>query len=339
MIYRFDSDWNGEVIAEEAEEGMELYMGLKFPASDIPKQARELYKVNPYRLIPNVEYSPIRLYPILNPLSNTFTNLSNSNLRSVAAVHLEYLRNMRVTASMSTRILKNGELWGLIACHHRTAKYLSYQTCSVFEMLSNIISAKISSVENADMQGYIAGQQGLLRKIVEGVYRQDSLENGLRQQENDLKALFGAGGVAIVSGKRTIRIGQTPGDAAIHDLVYWLQSRSITTTFQETSLSAQYEEAIAYADIASGLLALPIQPEKGGYVLAFRPEDVREVEWSGNPAEAVQFEPRHKTYHPRASFAIWQQKVLNTAPEWSAPDLEIAEAFRAFVIEYMLNKG
>jgi two-component system, chemotaxis family, sensor kinase Cph1 len=124
MIYQFDPDWNGEVIAEEMEEGMDTYLGLKFPASDIPKQARDLYKRCPYRLIPTVDYTPVRLYPVINPLTQTFTNLTDSNFRSVAAVHLEYLKNMKVAASMSTRILVEGELWGLIACHHRQPNYL-----------------------------------------------------------------------------------------------------------------------------------------------------------------------------------------------------------------------
>src|SRR5439155_4932601 len=131
MIYQFDNNWNGTVIAEAMEAGMDSYLGLKFPASDIPKQAREMYRKNPYRFIPDVDYQPVRLYPVLNPVSGGFTDLTDSNLRSVAGVHLEYLRNMQVMASMSTRIVKEDQLWGLISCHHRTAKYLSYQMCSL----------------------------------------------------------------------------------------------------------------------------------------------------------------------------------------------------------------
>lgn len=338
MIYRFDKDWNGEVIAEEREASMEAYLGLKFPASDIPKQARDLYKINPYRLIPNVNYTPIRLYPVLNPVTHTFTNLSNSNLRSVAGVHIEYLRNMQVTASMSTRILKNGELWGLIACHHCTPKYLSYQACSVFELLSNIISAKIASVENSNTEAGKAAKHQLLAKVVEGMYKSGSLAEGLKTYKEDVIQLLAAGGVALIQGKSTTRIGETPEEPDLQDLLFWLQSRGVSKAVQVPNLSSEYDVAADYAAKASGLLTLPIEPDKGVYLLAFRPEEVQEVSWSGNPNEAIQFEPDRKAYHPRASFALWQQKVVNTAVEWTATELEVAELFRAFLIEYSLNK-
>ena len=132
MIYQFDEAWNGDVRAEAMEPGMDAYLGLKFPSSDIPRQARELYRRSPFRLIPDIHYQPVKLYPVINPLVNAFTDLSDSNLRSVAPVHLEYLSNMGVIASMSTRILVEGNLWGLIACHHRTPRYLSFEICALF---------------------------------------------------------------------------------------------------------------------------------------------------------------------------------------------------------------
>jgi light-regulated signal transduction histidine kinase (bacteriophytochrome) len=169
MIYRFDKEWNGNVLAEEAEPGMESYLGLKFPASDIPKPARDLYKKAPYRFIPTIDYEGVKLYPVINTLTHSFTDLSGSNLRSVAGVHIEYLRNMKVNASMSVRILKDGELWGLVACHHRTPRYLSYEICSVFELLSGVVSAKISAVQNRDSFTYRTAKQSLQQRMMEAV--------------------------------------------------------------------------------------------------------------------------------------------------------------------------
>lgn len=338
MVYCFDADWNGTVIAEVKEEGMDSYMGLKFPASDIPKQARELYRKNAYRLIPNAEYKPVRLYPVLNPVTHAFTNLSDANLRSVAGVHVEYLRNMKVVASMSTRIKKDDALWGLIACHHRTPKYLSYQICALYELLSNIISAKITSLENHSVHSFKSSMHQLYSKMVEHIYKSNDLVQGLYEQKEQLLELLKADGIAVVMNKQVHTFGTTPDNAAVEDLVFWLQSNGVSKTYEETSLSTAYDNAESYTSVASGLLALPIQPDRGNFILAFRPEAVQKVSWSGNPNEAINFEPDGKKYHPRASFRLWQETVKNNAVPWKNEELEIAENFRNFVVGYTLNK-
>lgn len=338
MIYRFDKDWNGEVVAEEKEEGMDAYLGLKFPASDVPRQAREMYRKNTYRLIPNVDDQPIKLYPVLNPLTHAFTNLTDSNLRSVVPVHLEYLRNMNVRASMSTRILCDGVLWGLIACHHRTAKYLSYQMCSVFELLSDVINAKVSSLSNTDFHQYKSRMQQLLTRIMEGVYKNNSMVQGLLDQEGSLLEMLGAGGVAFSFNRQIESIGATPETDDVRNLIFWLQVNAINKTYHQTNLSAAYEDAEGYVENGSGMLALPIQPEKGDYILVFRPEVIQQTNWGGNPNEAVRFEQDRKAYHPRNSFQLWQETVRKTALPWTGAEVEVAENFRNLIIEYTLNK-
>lgn len=338
MLYRFDEEWNGDVIAEVKEEGMDSYLGLKFPASDIPQQARALYKKTPYRLIPDINYEPVKLYPVINPVTNGFTDLTDSNLRSVAAVHIEYLRNMNVVASMSTRILKNGQLWGLIACHHRTAKHLSFELCSVFELLSNVLSAKISAMQNQDVFDYKIGMQQVQAHVVESIYKEMSLITALEKNEKSLLELLSADGVAIVLNKNVERFGTLPTQGAIEDLVYWLQSKNTHKTYHEPRLSSIYEPAESYAQIASGVLVLPIQPDKGNFILAFRPEAVSKVNWGGNPNETVHFEDDKKKYHPRASFNLWQQQVNKTAVPWKQEEIEVADSFRHSVMEFTLNK-
>lgn len=334
MVYCFDKEWNGDVVAEEMEEGMESYLGLKFPASDIPKQARDIYKKSPFRLIPTTNYEGVRLYPIINPLTNAFTDLSNSSLRSVAAVHLEYLRNMNVDASMSTRILKDGELWGLIACHHRTPNYLSYEMCSVFELLSNVITAKIASMQNSDSFLYKSAKQEQQTKVVEGIL----LNGNMSDEKETLLQLLDADGVAIVGNQSVETAGTTPGRQEIEDLVFWLQANNITGIYQQTSLASVYEAAEAYTESGSGLLALPVENGNGDFVLAFRGEAVQKIDWGGNPNEAVQFESDGKKYHPRASFRTWQQTVRGTSQPWRKETLETAEGLRNFLIESRLNK-
>jgi len=338
MVYRFDEEWNGDVIAEVKEEGMDAYIGLKFPASDIPRQARELYRKTPYRLIPNVNYEPVRLYPVINPLTNAFTDLSYSNLRSVAGVHLEYLRNMKVITSMSTRILVDGQLWGLIACHHREPKYLSFEMCSVFELLSNVISAKIASVQKQDAFVSKEEKQLLYSDLVEDFYRSSNLGTSFEKNHESVLKMLHADGLAVVMNREIESFGNTPDKKDISDLVLWLQSTQGNRMYHQPHMTSVFEPAERFAEKASGMLSLPIQPEKGNYVLAFRNEAVKNVEWGGNPNEAVQFEADRKNYHPRNSFRIWKETVRQTSVPWTIQELEMAEQFRNFILEFTLNR-
>ncbi len=338
MIYRFDEEWNGTVIAEAAEEGMDAYLGLKFPASDVPRSAREMYRTNPYRFIPDATAQPVRLYPVINPVTYSFTDLSGTNLRSVAAVHVEYLRNMAVTASMSTRIVKDGKLWGLISCHHRTARHLSFHTCSLFELLSDIISAKIAAIHHQQAVARQSGMHQLYSKVIENIYKGRNLADGLYNQQQNMLELLKADGIALVHQKEIQTFGTTPSAAAIEDLVLWLQSKGIEDVYPVHALSDIYEGAEAYVAEASGMLALPIQPQSGDYLLAFRPEAVTQVAWGGNPDEAITFTPDKSNYHPRNSFNLWQQTVKKQAVPWKAEEVEIAENFRNFLSAFSLSK-
>ncbi|HEY0676731.1 MAG TPA: GAF domain-containing protein [Chitinophagaceae bacterium] len=331
MIYQFDEDWNGVVIAEAAEPDMDPYLGLRFPASDIPKQARDLYLKNAYRLIPTREYQPVRLYPVINPKTGAFIDLSDCNLRSVAAVHLEYLKNMGVTASMSTRILRDNKLWGLISCHHRTEKYLDYETCSLFELMSIIISGKLGSIQNHELYSFNSRLKSIQSSLMKQVYETDDLYDGLFKRDVSLLELLNAGGAALVDTKQVRVIGNAPSKDQIREMVYWLQSNSLSNVFHVTNLGDVYEPAQSYTDVASGIIVIPGNDNRGEYIIGFRPEVVREVNWGGNPNEAINFEKDQVSYHPRNSFRLWQQVVKNTSLPWLPGEVMVAEDFRKYV--------
>jgi light-regulated signal transduction histidine kinase (bacteriophytochrome) len=256
----------------------------------------------------------------------------------VAGVHLEYLKNMGVIASMSTRILVNGQLWGLIACHHRTAKYLSFEICSMFEILSNVISAKITAVLANDQFAYKTEMQSVYASLVENIFKEEDLAGALSRHNNDLQTLLGADGVAVILNDHIEVFGTAPDRVEVEELALWLQTRNTHGLFQHSNLVSVFEPAGAYANVASGLLVLPIQPDRGHFIIAFRPEAVQKVDWGGNPNQAITFEADGKKYHPRNSFKLWQQTVHQTAIPWNNGELEVAEQFRHFVVEYTLNK-
>jgi chemotaxis family two-component system sensor kinase Cph1 len=333
MIYRFDMEWNGYVMAEAMEEGMEPYLGFTFPASDIPKQARELYLKNSYRLIPDRDYTPVKLYPVVNPVTNTFIDLSDCNLRSVAAVHVEYLANMGVSASMSTRILFQDRLWGLIACHHRTPRYLTYEMCSAFEILSGIISLRVSSLINQEAHRFRDYVTVTYAQLVESVYRNQELVSSLMDETGVMK-LFGAEGVAITRDGKIIKAGRTPGEGEIEELVLWLHTRDVRQVFAIESLAKEFESASSWSDRASGILVIPINFSRDQFLILFRPEKVRVITWGGNPAERIRFEPNEKNYHPRNSFKQWQEHVSGVSAPWRAEEIEAARALRSFIYEF-----
>ncbi len=337
MIYRFDTNWNGTVIAEALEPGLQPYLHLCFPASDVPRNARELYLKNPFRLIPNREYTPARLVPVVNPISSNFTDLSDCNLRSVANVHLEYLQNMGVQASMSTPIIKDNVLWGLISCHHQTAKNLSFEMRSAFSLISSIISAQLSAKDNEFNLRRINELSDLFTRLLGQMYHEVDFRQGLVQGPQTVIDLFNCTGAAIVLDGEIKKVGQTPTDEEIQEIIRWLQRSRITKIYQTDRLSHFLEKAVQYKNAASGLLALPIALERGDYILGFRGELIQTIAWGGDPNRAINHEPDGKTYHPRNSFAVWQERVKHTSLPWSEPEMNAAEQLRIAVLERIVQ--
>lgn len=339
MIYRFDPDWNGHVVAEAMEPDMESYLNFTFPASDIPKQARDLYEKNPYRFIPDTEFVPVGLFPKINPLSGTFVDLSDCNVRGVSAVHLEYLANMHVKASMSTRIMKDGKLWGLIACHHKTAMRVSYRMCAYFELLSGIFSSRVSSLETKDVHVFKSTLSGIYAGLIEETYRTGNLIASLFESNGNLLKLFGAGGAAFIDDGKIIKSGTVPDDNEIDDILLWIESRETEDIFATDSLSDNYHYATEYTGFASGMIVIPIDIEKGRYILIFRPEVVKTINWGGNPDTRINFEEDMRTYHPRFSFKLWQEMVKGVSAPWHEEEIRMAQNLQDFVRDFSNGKS
>ncbi|NCD72554.1 GAF domain-containing protein [Mucilaginibacter agri] len=340
MMYHFDEDWNGTVIAEEKEGNLENYLGHTFPASDVPKQARDLYLKNPYRLIPDQKYEPVRLYPVINPVTGAFIDLSDCNLRGVAAVHLEYLKNMNVSASMSIRVIHNNTLWGLIACHHLTPHYLNFELCSVCELISSVISNRISAILNKDLFEQENELQRQQTALIAQVYAEQELIAGLMPEEGISVLSTFAGSGAIVTYKGTYHtFGEVPDRDMIENLCLWLQSKELDRVFSTNQLPELFDEAIPYAAMASGLLAIPVDEDKGEFLAIFRPEVVQTINWGGDPTKTINFDPDGTKYHPRASFKIWKELVHHTADDWTAQELKTAENLRTFIYEFKTKQA
>jgi light-regulated signal transduction histidine kinase (bacteriophytochrome) len=285
-VYRFDADWHGEVVAEARDPAMDSFLGLHFPASDIPAQARELYRRNWLRLIADVGYVPARIVPALSPVTGAPLDLSGAALRSVSPVHLEYLRNMGVGASMSVSLLQRGELWGLVACHHPEPRYVPYEVRTACELLGQAFSVQLGSVAEIEDRAYELRVASVGARLLDRTAADADWVRALTQGSPGLPELADAGGAAVWSGGAAVRVGATPDDAQIAALVEWLAVRD-ADVFHTDHLAAELPAAAEYASVAAGVLAVPVSRATGDFLLWFRPEAVRTVEWAGNPEKPV----------------------------------------------------
>jgi two-component system, chemotaxis family, sensor kinase Cph1 len=338
MIYKFDEEWNGHVLAEEMEPDMETYLGITFPASDIPRQARELYLKNPYRQIPDREYVPARMYPVIAP-SGGFVDMSDCNLRGIVTVHLEYLANMKVKSSMSTRIIKDEQLWGLIACHHKEKKFLSFDECAVFEFLSAIVSSKLSSLEAQSHLGEVNRSQAVYTKVVEDLYAESTLRSALKKCADGLMGLMGSTGLAYCSEAKITTYGECPPEAFLHELVIWLESKSLRDIYMTSSLLGDFEDLAGDPGTAGGMLVLPVLPSQGVFIVLFRKEILKSVAWGGNPNEVVLFEEDMQTYHPRHSFEVWKEVVKNHSAPFTKYEVEVARDLLRILTDMSVRQG
>ncbi|GCE13326.1 histidine kinase [Tengunoibacter tsumagoiensis] len=335
MIYKFHPDWHGEVIAEAKREGLEPFLGLHYPASDIPQQARELYRHNWLRLIANVAYQPAALLSVDNPGP---LDLSGSVLRSVSPMHIQYLKNMGVGASMSISILKNQQLWGLISCHHATERYVPYITRAACEFLGQILSLQIAAREELADNMYemeVKTKQSILLDLL---LQTERVEDVLQAQSERILQLVEAQGVAIYLADRYLASGKVPDQATGLRLLEWVRPQLHAEEFFATNaLATLWEEGESIKEIASGVLVISISALQNSYLLWFRPEIIQQVTWGGDPEKPMQSDQQGIILHPRTSFAAWSQTVQRTATAWKRCEIEAALSLRSAIVDRVLR--
>jgi light-regulated signal transduction histidine kinase (bacteriophytochrome) len=336
LVYSFDDEGHGNVLAECLADGYDSYLGQRFPASDIPRQARELYVANRVRIIQDANYTPARLVPPRNPRSGQANDLSFAALRSVSPVHLQYMRNMGTMASMSVSLVVRGKLWGLISCHHAEARRLSFHQRTVCEQVGQILALHIKNRSDADeLQFRLEVRRSMVRILGGLTQGADFIEN-LRSVLPELLHFARAGGVAIVIDDRLISFGDTPSDEQIRALANWLGAGVHEEVFHSAHLSAQHAPAEDYTDCASGLLAMQISRIHQHYLLWFRPEHVVQIDWAGRPDGK---QSTNGQLSPRTSFAAWRETVHGRSAPWRDGEIELTLEFRTALLGIALERA
>ncbi|MDB6146067.1 MAG: Phytochrome, two-component sensor histidine kinase [Pseudomonas sp.] len=332
-IYRFEEEGHGQVIGEALMPDMQPYLGHCFPASDIPPQARELYRLNWIRVIPDAEYRPVPILPVLRPDTGQPLDLSFAVLRSVSPVHCEYLKNMGVRSSMSISLLKNDRLWGLITCGHREPLKVPHELRVACKSIGQLLSMQISLLEDRETRDHEAQKSALLVELVRAMEAaEDDVLEGLSSCPQALMALTDASGAAVLIESRVHLFGQCPSAYDVRLLYRWVRQQA-AGLYHTASLGAEYEPARAYQEIVSGLQVFMLPKPLDNAVMWFRAETKSTISWSGNPDKLAT-----GRLHPRLSFELWQQQVDGKSRRWGKGDLYAVESLRRSALENDLSR-
>ena len=335
LLYSFDDAGHGTVLSEENNGKLPSYLGLRFPASDIPRQARELYVLNTTRIIPDANYVPSPIIGIAG-IDVRQVDLSLCVLRSVSPVHLEYMQNMGTASSMSVSIVCEGKLWGLISGHHATPLSVPYLLRSACDMLSKLAATQIVSfdmAEKLEKRSYLhAVQRKILTQVASG---KDFLES-LGAHVGSLRDVTNARGAVLAVDGTCVADGMVPDSTSLVKIIEWLDSQPETLLFT-SKLSEQLPWADEIREVASGMIAARISDVNSRYVLWFRPEVIQTVMWAGEPV--MKDSTDSNTLHPRGSFASWKEIVRGQSEPWLEPEIESARDFRAAKVTIGLRRA
>ncbi|AYO85042.1 histidine kinase dimerization/phosphoacceptor domain -containing protein [Methylobacterium brachiatum] len=326
LVYQFDADWNGEAVAEDKVPGWSRsLLGLRFPASDIPAQARALYTRAKNRFVIDRDSVPVGLVAAPGA-GNGPIDLTFAQHRTLSPIHLEYQRNLGVNGSMSISIMVEGRLWGLMIGHHRRPHYVTPETRSAATVLTDAFAMRVQEIESRrlweERQAHLAVESRLVRELT----RSDDFVAALTAGNATLLDLFSATGAGIAAGERVTLIGRSPPADMVGRIAAWLRDRlpAGETQYSSSSFTAEYPEAAPYREIASGLLAAFVDESRENLLLWFRPEVPSTVTWGGDPRKPVLAGSGPVALLPRRSFERWVEERTGFAADWAEWQVHLA---------------
>lgn len=335
LLYSFDHEEHGTVLTEVNNGRLPSYLGLRFPASDIPKQARELYVLNTVRIIPDAGYTPSPLQGLAGEDPRA-TDLSMSLLRSVSPLHLQYMRNMGTMASMSVSLVLDGRLWGLISAHNSEPKLVPYLVRSACDMLSKVGGTQLAALHTTAKLAQTVRLHAVQRNLMAELAVYPNYIEGLAHSLPQLLEVTNAGGVALVTDGQIATLGEVPDHPVLQRLAEWLEERPQTEVWSSGHLSGELPWMEPFAPAASGLLAIRLSSRLPRFILWFRPEVVNTVRWAGEPEEIME---GNEGLSPRHSFAEWKEVVRGRSVPWSPVEIESARDFQSALTTIGLRRA
>lgn len=340
MLYRFDADGHGSVIAEARDPRLAPWLGHHYPASDIPQQARRLYLLNRVRVLDHVDAAPAPLVPPLRPDTGAPLDMSHCQLRAMSPMHLQYLRNMGVAASMSASLVRDGQLWGLIACHHHAPRGVRLALRTAIELLAEVAATRIAAIEN-----YAHAQVALLvRRLEQRLIDATSVEGDwrlalLRNPPTLLQPLE-ATGAALFHQDEILTTGEVPSTPELRELLAWVDAQprgsAAETSFACSAIGRANPLLATLTPTACGVLAVKLSSTRPDWLMWFRKEQLHTVTWAGDPNKPVDSD-NPLQLNPRRSFAAWSEIVRGTAVPWSISERVMARAVGAALVDIIVQ--
>ena len=330
MLYQFLPGWHGKVVAEVLRPGVEGYLGLHFPATDIPANARRLYLIKRQRLIPDIGAEPV---PVLAASPGLEVDLTHSELRAVHPTHIQYLQHMGVEASFSVSILVAGQLWGLIACHHLAPRRVSFACRQLCEQLATVAAIHMTDLHLLALERARHGHhhaRSLARLELQAV---GGGKQVIATQLARLRAAFEAQGAWAYLDDQSHYSGQVPDEASLSALKNWLDTYDRRRVSAYAAIPPALEKHPALVRFASGLLYLPLTDRD--FLVLLRVEQVERVTWAGKPRERDGSQDPLLELTPRTSFQAWSEQTQGQALPWRDTDLEGAAQLREMLLEHL----
>ena len=339
MAYKFLHDGSGWVRSESVIEGQPAYLGQHFPPSDVPAPAKRLFSMSWLRHQPDIGYTPVPLVPENNPVTGGPLDMSSALLRSVSVMYTGYLKNMGTHSSMVMTVLKDGKLWGLIACHHHArTRHVPYEVRTACEFIANMVSLLIAEKEDLEFTDYKLKLKTTQSGLIETLSKREPFAISLIHESPNLLDFIRSSGAAVVHDDGISLIGETPTQEQVHDLVQWLSANNLDEVYACDSLAAVFPAAQEYKDVASGVLAIRFAATKQDYLLWFRPEVLQTVKWAGDPHKPVDISSDGERLLPRTSFALWRETVKLKCEPWLELETKAARELRVSILELVLRQ-
>lgn len=335
MVYRFDETGSGEVVAEAVRPGIGSFLGLHYPSSDIPVQARALYLRNLFRIIADVNDVAVAVMPMVDETGDAL-DLSMSVLRSSSPIHIEYLKNMGVEASLSISILVDGKLWGLFACHHYTPRLPTFERRSTAELFGQMFASRLESREHRSALEYETRTREIADRLLTSVADNASLLEEPDWLSNAISDVIPADGIGVWIDGRAALSGLAPSLEQFREIVQALDRTAAGRVFSTDHLLS-FIPTLKTGGVFSGLLAIPISRIPRDYVVLFRQEIIKTVRWAGDPHKPVTYGENGPRLTPRKSFEIWSELVRDHSLAFTPAERRVAETIRSTLIEVILR--
>ena len=336
MIYRFQPDSSGEVIAERTAAGLEPYLGLRYPAEDIPVQARALLLRNPLRLLADVGAEPSPILSKAGEFSEPL-DLSMSVLRAHSTMCIEYLRNMGVGATMTVSLVRDAKLWGLISCHHMAPRHVGFDQRTTAELFGQMLSLLIEKAERDELVAYEARTRQIHDHMIASVVERGSVGETIAGLADRMAELIPCDGIGVyIDGIMTLR-GATTTREEFAGLLDFLGRTVAGQVYATEALGDIYIPAHDLIPSAAGILVIPISRSPSDYLVFFRREVAETVTWAGKPGKLLASGPNGMRLTPRKSFEAWRDTVRGRSAPWTEPQIRAAEALRATLLDVVLH--